>query len=568
MNVRSPGLRQARAAVTALALSMAVSAGAEPDASRARAGAEESTAREHRPSGEGREAAREPIGARLTRSDLLDCSDQVREVYESSGYQLLWIDHGAPTLQARALAKELADAARKGLRPADYDGARWAERISSAPGEASRWTEPAQARFDVALTVAVTRYVSDLLWGAASPRPAHWRLALEDGRPAVSDVVARLARAADVGAGLATTEPPFPAYRRTLEALHEYERLAREDDGETLPGSAKPIAPGEAYAGMPRLVRLLRAVGDLPEAGGDASITIYEGPVVDAVRRFQRRHGLAPDGHLGPATLGQLNVPLRRRVTQLQLTLQRWRWVPRSFGPPYVVVNIPEFRLHASDGRQRLSTSVVVGNAYRSRTPVFAAVMRQVIFRPWWNVPSGIQRHELAPRIAGDPRLLEAERYVVVDRRGRPPLVAPGPDDLVARLRSGELRLRQRPGPHNALGLVKFVLPNPHGVYLHATPARRLFSRARRDFSHGCIRVEDATGLARWVLRDQPVWTPDRIHAAMTGDGTVVVELERPVPVLIVYGTAVVREDGEVRFFDDLYGYDAELERALADRRR
>ncbi len=364
----------------------------------------------------------------------------------------------------------------------------------------------------------------------------------------------------------AQTPPLAAAYRRTVAAFHDYQRLAREDDGEQLPSLSRPVEPGQDYAGVARLARLLRAVGDLRKEDGAVSVTRYEGAVVEAVKSFQRRHGLEPDGRLGPATLRQLNVPLRRRAAQLEVTLLRWRSIPPTFGPPYIVVNIPEFRLHASDGDARLSTNVVVGNAYRSRTPVFLADLRRVIFRPWWYVPESIQRTELAQTIAKNPRVLDAEQYVVVDRRGTVLSSVPPIEELTAKLRSGEVRLRQRPGPKNALGLVKFDLPNSKGVYLHGTPSQRLFSRARRDFSHGCVRVEDAAGLTRWVLRDVPGWTPERIDEAMSGTETLSVVLPRPIPVLIVYGTAIVREDGEVRFFDDVYGYDAELVRALETR--
>jgi L,D-transpeptidase YcbB len=383
------------------------------------------------------------------------------------------------------------------------------------------------------------------------------------------EVLREVANAGDARRALEDLEPPFAAYQRTLQALQRYRRLAREGAPEPLPVPARPVERGEHYLAAPRLATFLLRVGDLRGTEDlERDETIYGAALVEAVRRFQARHGLEPDGRLGARTLRELNTPLSRRVTQLELTLERWRWAPRGLTAPRIVVNVPEYRLRAIDaaGASDLSMKVVVGRAYRHRTPVFAAEMTHVLFRPSWSVPIGIQRDELLPRIAKDPRFLEREEYEIVDRYGNAARVG-HPAEALEGLRAGVLRLRQRPGPRNSLGLVKFVFPNEHEVYLHGTPAQALFARSRRDFSHGCIRVEDPVALAQFVLRDQAAWTPDAIRAAMDGPQPRRVDLIRPIPVLIVYGTAVVSEDGEVRFLHDVYGLDAALERALAERR-
>jgi murein L,D-transpeptidase YcbB/YkuD len=342
--------------------------------------------------------------------------------------------------------------------------------------------------------------------------------------------------------------------------------LSRRDDGEMLPSSRKAIRPGDPYSGVPRLIRLLTLLGDLAQSGS-GSAPIYEGTLVDAVKHFQQRHGLEPDGIIGAQTLRELNTPLSQRLSQLQLTLERWRWAPHEFKRPPIVVNIPEFRLRAVNEKYQWSHSmkVVVGRAYGHETPVFASDLKSVIFRPYWNVPLAIQREELLPEIKGDPTYLAKHSYEIVDRDGTVVNVTiPLSNELEEELRSGKLALRQTPGPDNSLGLVKFDLPNIYDVYMHGTPAAELFSRSRRDFSHGCIRVEDPVALALWVLRDNPEWNEERIRAAMAGDQTVRVEVANPIPVLIVYGTAIVMEDGEVRFFSDIYGLDAELQRSLS----
>jgi len=325
---------------------------------------------------------------------------------------------------------------------------------------------------------------------------------------------------------------------------------------------------GSDYDGIPRLTRLLRLLGDLP---ADAVVVddshVYAEPLVAAVKHFQERHGLDPDGRLGPQTFKQLNTPLSTRLEQLRLTLERWRWVPYQFTAPPIVVNIPEFRLRAytDDGKIALSMKVIVGKAYRHETPVFERDMKFVVFRPYWNVPPSIQRSEIVPAIRRNRNYIAKNRYEVITPQGSVVTSGEISDDVLAQLAAGKLMVRQKPGPSNALGLVKLMFPNEYNVYLHSTPAPQLFAQARRDFSHGCIRVEQPAELAAWVLRDNPGWTLDRARAAMeSGTDNVQVNLTRPVPVLILYGTAVVDGQDQVHFFDDLYGYDASLEKVLA----
>jgi murein L,D-transpeptidase YcbB/YkuD len=207
---------------------------------------------------------------------------------------------------------------------------------------------------------------------------------------------------------------------------------------------------------------------------------------------------------------------------------------------------------------------VVVGKAYGHHTPVLSGYMRYLIFRPYWNVPISIQRADLIPKIERDSNYLAENDYEVVDSDRAVVTDGTVSDDVLSGLRSGALNIRQKPGPKNALGLVKFIFPNSYNVYLHGTPAVELFSRARRDISHGCIRVENPAALAAWVLRERPEWDVARIQAVMNGDETMRVNLKQPIPVLIIYTTGVVEPDGEVRFFQDIYDDDASLKKVLA----
>jgi murein L,D-transpeptidase YcbB/YkuD len=205
---------------------------------------------------------------------------------------------------------------------------------------------------------------------------------------------------------------------------------------------------------------------------------------------------------------------------------------------------------------------VVVGDAFHKHTPVFAANMAYLIFRPYWEVPVSIMRSELGPKALSDPEFLQREGMVLVSGESEDATVLPATHENLERIGKG-VRVRQLPGPRNALGLVKFLLPNANDVYLHDTAAKGLFARARRDFSHGCVRLSDPVGLAAHVLRDQPEWTQERIHAAMEGKDNVRVNLSRPVPVCFIYSTAVAGENGDVYFYSDIYALDKELDRLL-----
>lgn len=495
-----------------------------------------------------------------------DYRDWLLKFYEPSGFAPAWVKGSQPLPQALSLIEIFKDAGKKGLDPEDYDASRWEKRISALQGSANG---PTVARFDLALTVCTMRYVSDLHIGRINPQHFEFGLNVEQKKLDLAQFLRdRIMITSDLNAVLQEIEPPFGGYRGTEQTLAHYLELARTDDWEKLPEVEKPIDPGQTYAGVPRLARLLRLVGDLPPDATLARETqVYAGPLVDGLKRFQRRHGLDDDGRLGPATIKQLNVPLQDRVRQLQLTLERWRWLPTEFSAPPIIVNIPDFRLRALDENNKIAMDmrVVVGKALRTQTPVFSRDMTYVVLRPYWNVPPSILRSEIIPAIQRDRGYLARKRYEVATYDGTGLTSGDVSDEVLAQLRAGKLMVRQRPGPTNALGLVKLMFPNEYNVYLHSTPSQDLFSRSRRDFSHGCIRVEKPAELAAWVLRNNPGWTLERVQEAMrNGKDDVTVSLAKRVPVFIVYGTALTYENGEVHFSDDIYGHDASLATALA----
>jgi L,D-transpeptidase YcbB len=367
---------------------------------------------------------------------------------------------------------------------------------------------------------------------------------------------------------------PRDEYERTLRALNRYRALAARDDGALLPATEEPVEPGEYYADTPRLMRLLSLIGDLPADDVPVDSKLYQGALVEAVKRFQSRHGLKPDGRIDTTTLEQLNTPLRVRARQLELALERWRRRPYDPARPAIVLNLPEFRLRAYGGASaagpdpELEMKVVVGRAPDHNSPILLSQLEIVIFRPYWNVPVSIQRNELLPKIKRDPSWVSANNFELVTPQGEVAGDGKVSEHLLSELGKGELQLRQKPGPKNTLGLVKFVFPNANGIYMHDTPARWPFARERRDLSHGCIRVEKPEELAEWVLGEQSGWSRDRIQEAMQGTESISVRVKRKIQVAIMYSTATVMKNGEVHFFPDIYGEDQALEKELAAQRK
>jgi murein L,D-transpeptidase YcbB/YkuD len=263
-----------------------------------------------------------------------------------------------------------------------------------------------------------------------------------------------------------------------------------------------------------------------------------------------------------------MNIPLSARVEQIRMTLERYRWLHYDFPQPPIAVNVPEFRLYAFDRGHKLAfvMNVNVGDSYDFQTPIFESSIRYLVFRPYWNVPPRILKNEVIPDIENDRKYIEDSRMEVVSNGGQVVTAGMVGDDVLRQLKQGKLQVRQKPGPDNALGLLKVIFPNEHSVYLHDTPEGvDMFSEAQRAFSHGCIHLQDPAELASWLLRDKQGWSLAHVQQAMhEGRDNISVNLTVPVPILLVYSTVVVREDGTIHFYRDIYGLDKELEDALA----
>jgi murein L,D-transpeptidase YcbB/YkuD len=498
--------------------------------------------------------------------DFAPYKAEFSKFYDANGSSLVWVQNGQIRPQALAVIEILKNANSRGLEPEDYDGPRWPARLLKLQQNPS---ERELVSFDTALTVSAMRYIRAVHVGRANPKEFNFQFDNGEGQFSLAEFLqSKVANSADPGAEIQKLEPPFPGYLKLLALLPVYEGYASNDDGEKLQTTVKTIRSGEPYASLARLGRFLQTIGDIPNSTKlDPNATLYEGALVDGVKHYQDRHGENPSGDLDTRTINELNTPPWVRIAQIKLTLERWRWVPRSFAAPPVVVNLPEYRLRAMnpDGTVSFYKKVIVGKAYGHKSPVFEKEIQYVIFRPYWEVPASIQRNEILPHIQKDPNYIAKNNFQVVTTKGEVVTESAVSADVLDGIKVGRLRVRQKPGPSNSLGLVKIIFPNPDNVYLHGTDAPLLFSQDVRDLSHGCIRVDQPADLVAWVLRNNPGWDVERVKALMNGDQeNLQVNLVSRIPVLIVYGTAAVNEENQIRFFDDIYGYDADLKKALS----
>jgi L,D-transpeptidase YcbB len=503
--------------------------------------------------------------------DFTPYKTEVASLYEANGYSLLWLQNGHVRPQGLAVIELLQNANAKGLDPEDYDGSRWQGRLLKL-GQNNSGQKPSEQdliSFDTALTVSAMRYIRSIHCGRVNPKEFKFELDTEGKQlPLAEFLQTQVVNASDPAAEIQKLEPPFPGYKKLIELLPVYEGYANQVEGEKLPTVTKTVRPGQPYAGVVRLGRFLQIIGDIPAGAQlNPNATIYDGALVDGVKHYQDRHGETPTGNLDARTINELNTPPAARIRQIKLTLERWRWIPHSFAQPPVVVNLPEYRVRAMnpDGTVAFYKNVIIGKAYGHKSPVFEKEIQYVVFRPYWNVTPSIQRNEIVPHIQKDPNYIAKHNFEVVTPQGEVVTDNQVSPEVLEGIRSLHLRVRQKPGDTNSLGLVKIIFPNPDNVYLHGTDAPELFSPDVRDFSHGCIRVEKPADLVSWVLRNNPGWDLERVKATMNGEkNNLQVNLVARIPVLIVYGTATVNEENQIRFFDDIYGYDAELDKALA----
>ena len=465
------------------------------------------------------------------------------EFYERRDFRPAWQDAKARAQVIAALRECEGD----GLDPADYHLAA----IEALMREGS--SHEADADLDLLATDAVIRLAYHLRFGkvdAATIEP-DWEFAPRAEAANREGPAAALERAVDqhgVSAGLDALRPRHWLYDALRRSLRTYRDLEAAGGWPSVP-TGPALVPGAADPRLPVLERRLAIEGHLTTEPREVN-TAYDSLLVGAVRRFQERHGMNPDGVLGKATLRALNVPVASRIDQLRISLERGRLLLHDLPDRFVVVNIPGFRvMYVEEGRIELASRVVVGKPF-TQTPVFRAEMTYVVLNPSWTIPPGIMKRDVIPGLRKDPNYLERKGFKRVGNQ-----------------------VVQPPGPNNALGRIKLMFPNTHHVYLHDTPERDLFSADARTFSSGCIRVEKVVELAALAIGEPEKWPLDTLRAVIATGRTRNISLPRRLPVLVTYWTAVVDPgDDRPRFFEDVYrrdpAYLAALDRPFRAYRR
>ena len=503
----------------------------------------------------------------LRRTDFLNRAEDLAELYKITGYRWLWLGHAQAEKTLLEVLDLLDSAADNGLNAADYDTAILRQKLPAALTLADDDYKQS-ALYDTAVSLSLLRFLHDLHYGRVNPQGINYKLNLREKKLVDLPELIKNSLAQDTIKQLPSlVEPKLQQYQKLKSALAAYRLLAKKSPSSSL-HFEKPVSPGDNYRQLDELQRYLVMVGDMPgEADSGAAKSMqYTGKIVAGVKKFQQRHGLNADGVIGNSTVAAINVPLTQRVTQIELAMERLRWLPELNPGPYIIVNIPAFQLWAFDDIDQFdsktaSMRVVVGKALKNETPVLMAQMRFIDFMPYWNVPYNIVKAEILPKLMVNPGYLDKENMELVTTFGNETKAVAFTGSSLAGLKQGTLRIRQRPGKKNALGKVKFIFPNKEDVYLHDTPSQPLFSKSRRDFSHGCVRVANPEGLAEFTLRNQ--WTKEMIQQGLATSKTQRVVLKKAIPVLFIYTTSFFDPNNNLAFYPDIYGNDAVLLGAL-----
>jgi len=493
--------------------------------------------------------------------------------YRDRKHLPLWIDASLRLEKAEALIEAIDRAGEDGLLPVDYHQDAIHELLAEVCEQSSSASPTAVspelwADLDLILSDAYLLYASHLTAGRVNPETLHTDWKINTGAANLSASLASAASTGDIVAALKRLRPSRSGYTNLRNALADLRSLAAANGWPALDVS-KTLMPGDSSSAVGDLRRRLAVSGDLGPMDPDEDSLFFDGTLASAVKRFQQRNGLKADGIAGPSTIGMLNIPVEQRIRQVVVNLERWRWLPHDLGTRHIIVNTADFNLNAvENGHVGLQMRVVVGRPAR-RSPVFSANMTYLVVNPHWNVPTSIAIEDILPELQKDVAYLAQRGIRVLQNWGIDASeVDPTTVDWHAyHANRFPFRLRQDPGPNNALGRIKFMFPNQFAVYLHDTPNRSLFKRVQRDFSSGCIRVEAPLPLADFVLAGDQRWPPIALTEAIEKGETRTIWLNHPVPVHLLYMTAWADETGVIQFRSDIYDRDRDLDRALSRRR-
>lgn len=468
------------------------------------------------------------------------------ELYKKYSYQPIWTNPGS----VRQLVDAIKDSYHDGLTPEDYH----LSLIQQLQKALVAKPDPAkQAKLDVVLTDSLVRLGYHLLMGKVDPESLdrNWNM----DRTLKLDPILKMSIAIDnaqVTGLVAGFRPKADFYRDLKQVLANYRKIQAEGGWPQVP-AGKTLKPGMTTPRVTTIRQRLVVTTDMPAVSMESSL--YDAAVEAGVKQFQQRHGFEADGVVGKGTLAAMNVPIKARIGQLRVNLDRARWVLHDLPQDFVVTDIAGFNLlYIRNGQEAWKTRVQVGKTYR-KTPVFRDRIRYIEFNPTWTIPPGILRKDILPKVKRDPQYLQNKNMVVLNQQGKQIDIAtidwsqyPG--------KGFPYLIRQQPGPNNALGRVKFIFPNKHSVYLHDTPSKSGFKRAERAFSSGCIRVQNPFHFAELLLADKPGWDRAKIDAVVGSRKTTRVNLSKPLTVMLLYWTAAVDNERRVVFKQDIYDRD------------
>ena len=489
--------------------------------------------------------------------------------YEKRAYKPAWCGEEGIFPRAESLIEVIRESARDGLRPSDYhliNLEALSKEIRQKESERESIDVELLVDFELLLTDAFLLLASHLLAGRVNPETLHSEWDVFNPTTDLAAILQSAIETNQIKAVLKTLQPPQPGYRALKEALARYRAISQQGGWPMIPDNTT-WHRGDYGVRYYLLRKRLELSGDL-DAAESGYPYLFDDALEKAVRKFQKRHGLNSDGVVGNKTTTALNVPVADRIRQIELNLERWRWIPHELGPKYILVNIADFKLSVVEDRQTLmEMRVVVGRDYR-KTPVFSKKMTYMVLNPYWNIPQKIAVEDILPKVKLNRRYLSRQKIKVFKswRKGAPELDPKAIDWRWLNEENFAFKFRKEPGPKNDLGRIKFIFPNKFAVYLHDTPDRRLFKRSMRGFSSGCIRVEKAMDLATYILRDDQDWSRQKILESIKNSERRVIRLRNPIPVHLLYLTAWVYEDGLLHFRDDIYLRDKPLDVALKER--
>ena len=482
------------------------------------------------------------------------------EFYKQRSYQLGWFKEHELVPQAGKMLKAVSRAGEEGLDPAAYQ----VVKVDSLVKELKKIKRDLDKRdelekqIDLALSATYFNWATDYYRGLLEPREtkqADWDV--KRNRTKLHHALMVVLGERESNLPYAEFQPMHPQYANLKKALANYRKIKAEGGWPRIPEGAK-VKPGESSDVAGLLRRRLSAFIPKDSLNTQGSNNLYDQNLASALRKFQEENGLAVTGSLNAETIRFMNIPVDDRIRQVIINMERWRWIPQSFERNYLIVNIPEFKLRVyENGQEKMSMKVIVGKELNS-TPIFSDVMEHIVLSPYWNIPPGILKEEIAPKAASNPGWLEAMDMEVITRDGSSPVDPSSVDWSAAGTNDFPYIVRRRPGPKNDLGDVKFMFPNSMNIYLHDTPASQLFSQSKRDFSHGCVRVERPIELATYLLRNTG-WDKSKIMNQISTRQEKYVPMKEKLPVYLVYFTAAADENGKVKFYDDVYGHDKKL---------